>query len=64
MAEKKRVFKSEVMALPPFKAVLGEIPSPDPVRRKSPRQAEGEMHTTIHKLIGYLKEDQGRDGYL
>jgi len=64
MAEKKRVFKSEVMALPAFKTVLGDVPSPDPVRRKSPKQAEREMQTTIHKLIGYLKEDQGRDGYL
>ena len=64
MAEKKRVFKSEVMALPPFKAVLGEIPSPDPVRRKSPRQAENETNSAVHKLIGYLKEDQGRTGYL
>ncbi len=63
MAEKKRVFKSEVMALPAFKTVLGEVPSPDPVRRKSPKPAETGMNTAVRKLIGFLKEDRSRGGY-
>ncbi len=63
MAEKKVVFKSDVVALPPFKAVLGEVPSPNPTRRKSPKDAENEMNTAVRRLIGYLKEDQGRGGY-
>jgi hypothetical protein len=63
MSEKNRVYKSEVIGLPPFKSVLGEVPSPNPDRRMSVKQAEAEMNTAIRKLIGYLKEEKGRAGY-
>jgi hypothetical protein len=62
MDEKKRVvYDAEVMALPPLRLVLGDIPSPDPDRRnkfnqqtlKSNRKIEG----TVKRIIAHLEED-------
>lgn len=61
MAEKKRVYESDVLALPPLRLVLGEIPAPDPNRRRKvqgKRQPEGEMEVTVKKLIAHLKENE------
>ncbi len=62
MIEKKRIYESEVMALPPLRLVLGDIPSPDPegFRRKSQNgQVPGQvMETTVKKLIAHLKENE------
>ena len=61
MDKKKHVYESEVMALPPLRLVLGDIPSPDPERRtmsgqplhKTGREIEG----TVKRLIAHLEED-------
>lgn len=63
MTKKTRVFKSETLALPPIKMVLGDIPSPDPQRRKPAGQPPEEMRKAVHKLIGYLKSEEGHGGY-
>jgi hypothetical protein len=60
MAEKKYVYKAEVLALPPLKMVLSEIPAPDPDGRKGqkPHQPSPEMEITVKRLIAHLKENE------
>ena len=62
MAEKKRVYESEVMALPPLRMMLGEIPSPDPEgRREAGRlslKANPEIKGTVKKIIAHLKDEK------
>lgn len=61
MAEKKRVYESDVMALPPLRLVLGDIPSPDPADRRKAQgkqKPEHEMEATVKKLIAHLKENE------
>jgi len=61
MDEKKRVYDSEVMALPPLRLVIGDIPNPDPdkrnrsnqLMRKSTREIEG----TVKRIIAHLEKD-------
>ena len=62
MDEKKRVYSSDVMALPPLRLVIGDIPNPDPdkrnrsgqLMRKSNREIEG---TTVKRIIAHLEEE-------
>jgi hypothetical protein len=62
MDEKKRVYNSDVMALPPLRLVIGDIPNPDPdkrnrsdqLMRKSNREIEG---TTVKRIIAHLEEE-------
>jgi hypothetical protein len=58
MNEKKRVFESVTMALPPLQMVLGEIPSPDPERRgkgnTSPLKPEKDLVIPVKRLIAHL----------
>jgi hypothetical protein len=62
MDEKKRVYDSNVMALPPLRLVIGDIPNPDPdkrnrssqLMRKSNREIEG---TVVKRIIARLEED-------
>lgn len=60
MAEKKRVYETDVMALPPLRLVLGDIPTPDPDgRRKNKNRAISKQEReTIRKLIAHLKESE------
>jgi hypothetical protein len=61
MAEKKRIYESEVMALPPLRMVLGDVPSPDPEgwRKLQTRQKPSqELESTVKKLIAHLKESE------
>lgn len=63
MAEKKRVYESNVMTLPSLRLVLGEVPSPDPVQRRKPlhlQKQEYEMEMNIKKLIAHLNESNER----
>ena len=61
MDKKKHVYESEVMALPPLRMVIGDIPSPDPDRhsklipqmQKSSQEIEG----MVKRLIAHLEED-------
>ena len=62
MDEKKRVYDSNVMALPPLRLVIGDIPNPDPDRRnrsgqlmrKPNHEIEG---TVVKRIIAHLEED-------
>ena len=61
MAEKKRVYQAEVMALPPLKMILGEIPAPDPEGRRrgrAPQKSDRELENMIKRLIAHLKENE------
>jgi hypothetical protein len=62
MAEKKRVYESDVMALPPLRLVLGDIPSPDPDRRtklgQQPLKPGREMEIPVKRLIAHLKDQK------
>ncbi len=59
MAEKKRVYESDVMGLPPLRLVLGDVPSPDPDRSKAGHKSNKpgrEMEVPVKKLIAHLKD--------
>jgi hypothetical protein len=64
-----RVFEADVMALPPLRLVLGDVPSPDPEgpnggpRRRPaalriPARDSVEMAITVRRLISYLEKQQ------
>ena len=61
MEEKKRVYDSEVMALPPLRLVIGDAPNPDPDRRNRSnqllRKSNREIEGTIKRIIAHLEED-------
>ena len=60
MAEIKHMYKSEVMALPPLRMVLGEVPSPDPEGRLGPYRLslkqKRELEVPVKRLIAHLQE--------
>ncbi len=62
MSEKKHVYEAEVMALPPLRMVLGEVPSPDPERRGKgnthPLKSNQDLIMPVKKLIAHLKEQK------
>ncbi|GAB4492990.1 MAG: hypothetical protein Fur0016_28940 [Anaerolineales bacterium] len=62
MAEKKKVYQAETMALPPLKMVLGELPEPDPGDGYRPFRAMGvkddEARSMVKKLIGRIKDKE------
>lgn len=62
MDEKTTLYEADVMALPPLRMVLGEVPTPDPDRRQTPRRkalADGrEMTVTVRRLIAHLEKKQ------
>jgi hypothetical protein len=61
MDEKKRVYDSAVMALPPLRLVIGDIPNPDPDRlnrsNQQMRKANREKEGTVKRIIAHLEED-------
>ena len=64
MNDKKLTYKSETLALPPLKMVLGDVPDPDPSGKRRPFRPFGEKKTvseikgTLTKLIGHLKNGE------
>ena len=62
MTEKKHMYETEVMGLPPLRMVLGEVPSPDPEgRSKSNRQSlktNREIIVPVKRLIAHLKDEK------
>jgi len=60
MAEKKKLYQAESMALPPLKMVLGELPEPDPGQGYRPFHNLGvkdeEARSMVNKLIGHIKD--------
>jgi hypothetical protein len=61
MDEKKRVYESEVMALPPLRLVIGDVPNPDPDKRNRSnqlmRKSNREMEGTVKRIIALLEQD-------
>ena len=59
MTDKKRVFEAEMMALPPLRLVLGEVPVPDPDKRynavQKQQKLDPEIESTVKRLIAHLK---------
>ncbi len=57
--EKKRVLQAEFVGLPPLQMILGEIPSPDPVRRgkgnTSPFKGRKDLIVPVKRLIAHLR---------
>jgi hypothetical protein len=61
MADKKHMYESNVMSLPPLRLVLGDVPSPDPEGRRrihNGQKPDREMESTVKKLIAHLKENE------
>ncbi len=62
MTEKKKIYQSEAMALPPLKMVLGDLPEPDPGEGYHPFRAMGvkdeEARGMVKKLIGRIKDNE------
>ena len=62
MTEKKHVYETEVMGLPPLRMVLGEVPSPDPERRGKgnthPLKPDQDLIVPVKKLIAHLKDQK------
>jgi len=65
MTEKKQhTYQSNIMALPPLKMVLGDIPEPETADKRRPFRAfnadksETEAKNTVAKLIGHLKNKE------
>jgi hypothetical protein len=59
MNEKKHVYEAEVMALPPLRMVLGEVPNPDPIQKRNAGQKmlkNREMVEPVRRLIAHLEE--------
>jgi hypothetical protein len=61
MDEKKRVYSSDVIALPPLRLVIGDIPNPDPDKRNRSsqlmRKSNREIEGTVKRIIARLEED-------
>ncbi len=61
MPDKKQVYDLDVMALPPLRLVLGDIPVPDPEKQfqknSKPQIDRQEMEGTVKRLIAHLKEN-------
>ncbi|MCS6994572.1 MAG: hypothetical protein N2117_06965 [Anaerolineales bacterium] len=63
MAEKKKLYQAETMALPPLKMVLGDLPEPDPGEGHRPFRVKGikddeEARGMVRKLIGRIQEKE------
>ena len=65
--KKKHTYNSSVMALPPLKVVIGDVPTPDVESRHTlpgmlsfrpfgADRPEVETKDTIHKLIGHIQK--------
>jgi hypothetical protein len=61
MDEKKRVYDSDAMALPPLRLVIGDIPNPDPDKRNKSsqliRKSNREIEGTVKRIITHLEKD-------
>jgi hypothetical protein len=59
MTDKKHVYEAEMMALPPLRLVLGDVPVPDPVKPynagQKQQKLDPEMESTVKRLIAHLK---------
>jgi hypothetical protein len=63
MTEKKRTYESAVMALPPLRLVIGDVPSPEPEKKrdsgKNTEKPNRDLEVPVRKLIAHLEEKKG-----
>ena len=70
MDKKKQVYNVEVMALPPLRLVIGDIPSPDPdwhtstygtgasnQANQKTRISGRDIENTVKRIIAHLEEE-------
>jgi hypothetical protein len=57
--EETRLYESETVALPSIRVVLGEVPNPDPVKRRSTpktRHPRGrELADIVRRIIAHIE---------
>ncbi len=56
---KTRKYEFELLALPPLRMVLGEVPAPDPGRRTDIRQKNQKVpdkEDVVQRIIAHLKK--------
>jgi len=56
--EETRLYESETIALPSIRVVLGEVPNPDPARRRSQtakKPYNRELANTIRRIIARIE---------
>jgi hypothetical protein len=62
MAEKKRMYETEMMAIPPQRFVLGDMPVLNLDGRYNaglkPLKLDPEMENTVKRLIAHLKDEK------
>ena len=65
MNEKKHTYNSSVLALPPLKVLLGDVPNPEgeggrlaSMRPYGADRPKAETQSTLQKLIGHIQETQ------
>ena len=64
MTDKRQIYQSNILALPPLKMVLGDIPEPDPDEKRrtyrtlNQAKSEAEARDMVSKIIGHLKSNE------
>jgi hypothetical protein len=62
MAEKKRMYEAEMMAMPPQRFMLGDMPVLNLDGRHNaglkPLKLDPEMENTVKRLIAHLKDEK------
>jgi len=60
--ENTHVYEADTIALPSIRVVLGEVPNPDPVRRRSASKQQKpvnhEMISIVRRIIAHLENDR------
>ncbi len=63
MAQKKITYEAAFMALPPLRIVIGDVPSPEPEKKrnagKNAEKLDRDMEMPVRKLIAHLEEKKG-----
>jgi hypothetical protein len=58
--EQKRIYEADTINLPAIRLVLGDVPSPDPARRRSSQPARKpynrDLAVTIRRIINYVEK--------
>jgi hypothetical protein len=56
------VYEADTIDLPSIRVVLGDVPNPDPVRRRSPsrhqKPVNHEMISVVRRIIAHLENDR------
>ena len=60
--EETHLYEADTIALPSIHSVLGDVPNPDPARRRAgPRQKKPvnrEMISIVRRIIAHLENDR------